>query len=184
MKKERQTQHEEDRKWLGVALQLYQWQADLGFACVDLAEMLGDEEAKQNIPQFQGQPEFHVMLMKMLCHLYMTFDFLSWLEMAQIPPPGYSYGNGEAADVGSSWEISPTSVVTPRLTEVPLYVVSDSTLFFARGGKKSKNETIMTEVEEFLGRTTKGLRFSADPVHEGRHSKRACGGFGRHHAWH
>lgn len=40
---------------------------------------------------------------------------------------------------------------------MPVYVASDSTLFFRRGGARSKNETILTEVATFLGNTTKGL---------------------------
>lgn len=38
-----------------------------------------------------------------------------------------------------------------------MYVVSDSILFFRRGGARSKSDTILTEVATFLGKTTKGF---------------------------
>lgn len=53
--------------------------------------------------------------------------------------------------------------MSPQPSEVPVFVVAGSTLLFARCGKKSKNESITTEVETFLGKTTKGLKFM--PIH-------------------
>lgn len=138
---------------------------------MDLAEMLGDEKAKYDIPQFKGQPAFHVILTKMLDKQNTHTHFLQWLEMAQDPPPGYNFGNASCANAGVPWLVSPTGVVSPQPTEVPVYVVAGSTLFFARGGKKSKNQSIMEEVDFFLGKTTTGLKFQPIQCQKGATAK-------------
>lgn len=168
---EKQELHEQSRKGVGTANRACQWQADLGVACMDLAEMLGDEKAKHDIPQFKGQLAFNVLLTKMLDKQNTHTNFLEWLDMAQDPPPGYNFGSANGVDAGVPWRISPVGVVSPQPSEVLVFVVADSTLFFARGGKKSKNQSIMEEVDFFLGKTTKGLKFMPIHCQEGQRPK-------------
>lgn len=92
-------------------------------------------------------PEFHGILAGLSGSAIMMQDFRSWLEIAEEPPPGCREFPG-GADLSTPWLAE---------ENIPMYIVSGSTLLLRRGGARSKNETILTDVATFLGKTTKSL---------------------------
>lgn len=123
---------------------------------MDLARCKG-EKAKTSIPLVSGAPEGSPEFHQFMAGTAMIANVTS------CPPPGHAEGLPHRVNLGSQWVIDYLGRTNAIAIEVPVLIVSDSTRFFHRGGSKTKDESTMTEVQEFVGRATQDLKWPRLP---------------------